>query len=105
MIGCNREFGLDVGRINGAGSGISLGHPVGATGVRLIVTMIHQLQRRNERFGLCLVVRQRRPRPCLYRGGPLKGFRSVRFSGWQVRVLLLRVFRRLTPMLLEVLMV
>ncbi|WP_028316715.1 thiolase family protein [Desulfatibacillum aliphaticivorans] len=51
VIGCNREFGLDVDRINAAGSGISLGHPVGATGVRLIVTMINQLRRRNERFG------------------------------------------------------
>ena len=51
MIGCNREFGLDVERINAAGSGISLGHPVGATGVRLIVTMINQLRRRGERFG------------------------------------------------------
>lgn len=51
VIGCNREFGLDTERINAAGSGISLGHPVGATGVRLIVTMINQLRRRNERFG------------------------------------------------------
>jgi acetyl-CoA C-acetyltransferase len=51
VIGCNREFGLDVERINAAGSGISLGHPVGATGVRLIVTMINQLRRRGERFG------------------------------------------------------
>ncbi len=51
VIGCNREFGLDTDRINTAGSGISLGHPVGATGVRLIVTLINQLWRRNERYG------------------------------------------------------
>ncbi len=51
IIGCNREFGLDRERINAAGSGISLGHPVGATGVRLLVTMINQLRLRNQQFG------------------------------------------------------
>lgn len=51
VIGCNREFGLDIDKINAAGSGISLGHPVGATGVRLIVTMINQLKRRGQALG------------------------------------------------------
>ena len=77
VIGCNREFGLDTDRINAAGSGISLGHPVGATGVRLIVTMINQLRRRNERLGLRLPVRQRRAGPCFYCGGSLGGVPGV----------------------------
>ncbi|HCY85759.1 MAG TPA: acetyl-CoA C-acetyltransferase [Desulfobacteraceae bacterium] len=51
VIGCNREFKLDPDIINGVGSGISLGHPVGATGVRLIVTMINELRRRNKQLG------------------------------------------------------
>lgn len=51
VIGCNREFKLDIENINAVGSGIGLGHPVGATGARLIVTMINQLKRRGEKFG------------------------------------------------------
>lgn len=46
---------LDIGdrdRVNVNGSGISLGHPVGATGVRIMTTMLHELRRRNGRFGL-----------------------------------------------------
>lgn len=51
VIGCNRELNLDVEKINVAGSGISLGHPVGATGARLILTMINQLKRQGKSFG------------------------------------------------------
>lgn len=51
IIGCNREFKLNKDDINAAGSGIGLGHPVGATGARLMVTMINQLKRRGQRFG------------------------------------------------------
>ena len=34
------------------GSGISLGHPIGATGVRILTTMLHELHRRGGRYGL-----------------------------------------------------
>lgn len=34
------------------GSGISLGHPVGATGARILATLLHELRRRDARFGL-----------------------------------------------------
>ncbi len=51
VIGCNREFGLDVKNINTAGSGISLGHPVGATGARLIISLIGQLRQRGQQMG------------------------------------------------------
>lgn len=44
--------GLEVGKVNQWGSGISLGHPVGCTGSRQMVDMIHQLRRRGGRFGL-----------------------------------------------------
>jgi len=44
--------GLPVDRVNQWGSGISLGHPVGCTGARQMVDMIHQLARRAKRFGL-----------------------------------------------------
>ena len=51
VIGCNRELKVDPERLNGVGSGISLGHPVGATGARLVVTMINELRRRGKKFG------------------------------------------------------
>jgi acetyl-CoA C-acetyltransferase len=34
------------------GSGISLGHPIGATGVRMLATLLHELRRRGARYGL-----------------------------------------------------
>ncbi|WP_168788502.1 acetyl-CoA C-acetyltransferase [Paraburkholderia aromaticivorans] len=42
----------DQSRLNVNGSGISLGHPIGATGVRMLATLLHELQRRKGRYGL-----------------------------------------------------
>ena len=42
----------DPDRLNVNGSGISLGHPIGATGVRILATLLHELKRRGGRFGL-----------------------------------------------------
>ena len=39
-------------RLNVNGSGISLGHPIAATGVRIMTTMLHELKRRGGRYGL-----------------------------------------------------
>jgi acetyl-CoA C-acetyltransferase len=39
-------------RINVNGSGISLGHPIGATGLRILTTLVHEMKRRGARFGL-----------------------------------------------------
>ena len=52
VIACNRELKIDKEIINVNGSGISLGHPVGQTGSRIIVTLIHEMMRRNVRYGL-----------------------------------------------------
>jgi acetyl-CoA C-acetyltransferase len=51
VIGCNRELKIPLDRINAVGSGIGLGHPVGATGARLIITMINELKRRGAKYG------------------------------------------------------
>ncbi len=51
VIGCNRELKISLDKINAVGSGISMGHPVGATGARLIITMINELKRRGKKFG------------------------------------------------------
>jgi acetyl-CoA C-acetyltransferase len=39
-------------KINVNGSGISLGHPIGATGVMRLITLIHEMRRRGSRYGL-----------------------------------------------------
>jgi len=52
VIACNRELQIDKSIINVNGSGISLGHPVGQTGARLIVTLIHEMRRRGSKYGV-----------------------------------------------------
>jgi acetyl-CoA C-acetyltransferase len=51
-IGCERELGLDREITNVNGSGIGLGHPVGATGARIIVSLIYALKKRAKTLGL-----------------------------------------------------
>ncbi|MGD8369708.1 MAG: acetyl-CoA C-acyltransferase, partial [Desulfobacterales bacterium] len=51
-IGCERELGLNREITNINGSGIGLGHPVGATGARIMVTLLHALKKRNKSLGL-----------------------------------------------------
>ena len=55
VLACTKalEFsGDDMQRLNVNGSGISLGHPVGATGVRILTTMLREMERREARYGL-----------------------------------------------------
>ncbi|WP_459547059.1 acetyl-CoA C-acetyltransferase [Nocardia sp. X0981] len=55
VLACTREWGFGTGdfdRLNVHGSGISLGHPVGATGTRILATMTRELRRRGGRYGL-----------------------------------------------------
>jgi len=55
VLACTKALGLegdDFDRINVNGSGISLGHPVGATGVRILTTLLHEMERRDARYGL-----------------------------------------------------
>lgn len=50
-LACVKELGLDMDHVNANGSGISLGHPVGSTSLRLILTLAYELERRGERYG------------------------------------------------------
>ena len=54
VLACLREWKVDATdeRLNPNGSGISLGHPVGATGARILATLAHEMQRRGSRYGL-----------------------------------------------------
>ena len=47
-----RELGLDEQRVNVNGGAIALGHPLGMSGARLVVTLLHELRRRGGRYGL-----------------------------------------------------
>jgi acetyl-CoA C-acetyltransferase len=52
-----RLLGIDPARINTRGGAIALGHPIGASGARILVTLLHSLQQENKRFGcasLCI---------------------------------------------------
>jgi acetyl-CoA C-acetyltransferase len=51
-IACIRELKFDMEKTNVHGSGISLGHPIGCTGARLIVTLLHEMKRRRVNLGL-----------------------------------------------------
>ena len=84
-------------KVNVCGSGISLGHPIGATGMRILTTMLHELCRRTGGLGLetmCigggqgLAQLSRRPRPCaialggqFYRDRPLAAIQHVATYG------------------------
>lgn len=52
VIACNRELKADPAKINILGSGVSLGHPVGMTGARIIITLMHEMRRSKKQFGI-----------------------------------------------------
>jgi len=51
-IACIRELGLDQSKINVNGGAIAIGHPLGCSGVRITTTLVHEMQRRDLRYGL-----------------------------------------------------
>ena len=52
VLACMRDLELDPQRVNPNGGAIALGHPLGASGVRIIATLVHELARRKARYGL-----------------------------------------------------
>jgi acetyl-CoA C-acetyltransferase len=52
VLAWQRETGADLAKVNVNGGAISLGHPLGATGVRLMTTLLHELERTGGRYGL-----------------------------------------------------
>ena len=51
-VACVKELGLDPDAVNVNGGAVALGHPVGATGARLLVTVLHELERTGGRYGV-----------------------------------------------------
>jgi acetyl-CoA C-acetyltransferase len=52
VLACDRDLGFDRERLNPNGGSIALGHPIGCTGARIVVTLVHELARRGGRYGL-----------------------------------------------------
>lgn len=51
-LGVSKELGLDMDKVNVNGGAIALGHPIGASGCRILVTLLHEMQRRAAKKGL-----------------------------------------------------
>jgi acetyl-CoA acetyltransferase len=51
-VACIRELNLDPDLVNVNGGAIALGHPLGASGARILTTLVHELRRRRGRYGL-----------------------------------------------------
>jgi acetyl-CoA C-acetyltransferase len=52
MLACGKDLGLDESRVNVDGGAIALGHPIGASGASVLVTLLHAMQRRGAKRGL-----------------------------------------------------
>jgi acetyl-CoA C-acetyltransferase len=52
VIACDRELKFNSERLNVNGGAIALGHPIGCTGVRITTTLVHEMQKREAKFGL-----------------------------------------------------
>ena len=52
VLACDRELKMDRAKLNVNGGAIALGHPIGATGARIVVTLLHELKRRDAQYGL-----------------------------------------------------
>ncbi|MGH2778973.1 MAG: thiolase family protein, partial [Actinomycetota bacterium] len=51
-LACIRELGLDESKVNVNGGAIALGHPLGCSGARILTTLVHEMNRREVRYGL-----------------------------------------------------
>jgi acetyl-CoA C-acetyltransferase len=52
VLACDRELKFDPAKLNPNGGGISLGHPTGCSGTRIMVTLVHELARTGGRYGI-----------------------------------------------------
>jgi acetyl-CoA C-acetyltransferase len=52
VIACARDLTLDLSKVNVNGGAIALGHPIGATGARIVTTLLHEMRRREAKRGI-----------------------------------------------------
>ena len=51
-LACIRELGIDPGIVNVSGGAVAVGHPLGSSGARILTTLVHEMRRRDVRYGL-----------------------------------------------------
>ncbi len=54
-MACMKDFNLDPNKVNIFGGGVSLGHPIGCSGTRIVVTLMNAMERKNERYGMASI--------------------------------------------------
>ncbi len=52
ILACDRELHFDMSKLNVNGGAIAIGHPIGATGARITVTLVHEMLKRKSKLGL-----------------------------------------------------
>jgi len=52
VLACDRELNFNRDKLNVNGGAIAIGHPIGCTGTRIVVTLLHEMQKRNTRRGV-----------------------------------------------------
>ncbi|MGA3118456.1 MAG: thiolase family protein [Syntrophobacteraceae bacterium] len=52
FLACEKGLGLDRNKVNVNGGGIALGHPVGCTGLRIVISLLYEMRRRGEQYGI-----------------------------------------------------
>jgi len=52
LIACGKDLELDLAKVNVNGGAIALGHPIGATGARIVTTLLHEMERRKAKRGI-----------------------------------------------------
>jgi len=52
VLACDRELHFDPDKLNVSGGAIALGHPIGCTGTRITVTLLHEMRKRKARRGV-----------------------------------------------------
>ncbi|MDR3271094.1 MAG: thiolase family protein [Peptococcaceae bacterium] len=55
VLGCQRELGFELDKFNVNGSGIAIGHPIAATGVRIILSLSYEMKEKNANYGLASI--------------------------------------------------
>jgi len=51
-LAVNKDLGFDASKVNVNGGAIAIGHPIGASGARILTTLLHEMQKRNAKKGL-----------------------------------------------------
>lgn len=54
-VACARELGLDESRVNTRGGAVAIGHPIGASGARILTTLVHALRQDKKRYGVAAI--------------------------------------------------